>query len=250
MGNYFNKRFYPQNFIIIKSDNTDLIIEELSNEAADLVPNCFDAELKCFDFILHYQPPYSDFTELKRLQAEAIKNTRFKDEYHGFIAVDISEWANHFDEEFFVISLAFLGDMSDSWKYIFLVDDENALKSASQAFVQIIPDMRVLSIKNKSISKINFPESLSDELSKTHKKTFAPSAKKLLQSVFNAGVHTKNDTANSAKDIAAYFFNETKITGALITEYLSDELTYMNAHMTSEEKMRLNDYVLGGEAKV
>lgn len=249
MVRYFKKRFYPQNFIIVKSDDTDSIIEELSNEAAGIAPNCFDAEVKSFDFILNYQPPYSEFTELKRLQSETIKNTRFKDEYHGFIAIDISEWANHFVEEFFMIASTFLSDMSDSWKYIFLVDDENAAKNASQAFEQIIPEMRILSIKNKSNSKINFSESLADEIGKTHKKAFTLSAKELLKSVFNTGSHTKNDVVTSAKDIASYFSSEEKITVALLAEYLSDEFTYMRTYMTSEEVAKFNDYVLGWEVK-
>lgn len=246
---YFKNRFYPQNFVILKSDNTDSIIENLSYEAASLAPDCFDAETPCFNFILHYQPPYSEFTELKRLQAEAIKNTRFKDEYRGYIAIDISEWTNHFGEDFFIIALTFLSDMSDSWKYIFLLDKENALTNVSQTFERLVPDMRVFNIKTVNSTENDFAEELNSEVRKTYKKSFTPSAKMLLQRVFNTKTCTKDVITNSAKDIALYFLNEAKISESLIAEYLSDDLTYLYAHMTSEERIRFNDYISENEVK-
>lgn len=250
MEKFFKKRFYPQNFILQKTGTTDSIIKQISTEAKDLSPDLFDAEVQCFDFILHYQPPYINFTELKRLQSEAIKHTRFKDEYHGFIAIDISEWKDHFDDEFFTIILTFLNDMSDSWKYIFLLDNERLLADFTKVLKEAVPSMRILNIKINEIPPIDFTEKLIDEISNNHKKTINSSAKKLLRDVFKNRVYT-NDTqiAETVKDISAYFSNEAELTDALIAEYLSNELTYLHSYMTEEEHITLSENIIEKEDK-
>ena len=101
MKNVFtNNHFYPQNFFVKKSENTDIesMLKEISEKAFTISPSSFDAETKYFIFKLRYQPPYikiPEFREIKNLQIEAISKTRFKNEYNGYIGIDISEWVEH-----------------------------------------------------------------------------------------------------------------------------------------------------------
>lgn len=250
MEKFFKKRFYPQNFILQKTGNTDSIIKQISNEAKDLSPDLFIAEVLCFNFILHYQPPYSEFTELKRLQAEAIDHTRFRYEYHGFIAIDINEWQNHFDDEFFTVILTFLDSMTDNWKYIFLLDNEKAIADFTKLLKKVIPSMGVCNINVKNFAQRDFTEGLIDEISNNHKKFVNSSAKNLLQNVFkNRVCSSDNDITDAAKDISAYFSNEIEITDSLIAEYLLNEFTYLFSHMTEEERMILSDNIIEKEDK-
>lgn len=252
MENVFtNNRFYPQNFILYKSGIEDSIIRQISDSAENIAPYSFDAEVLYFHFIMHYQPPYTNFTELKRLQSEAIKHTRFKDEYHGFIAIDISEWKNHFDDEFFAIMLTFLSDMSDSWKYIFLLDDERSIPDLTVLIQKTVPSMRTVELNSTEIPKSGFAEALIDEICISHKKDFSSYAKKLLLSVFRNKVHNNdNEIANIAKDISVYFSDETHITFLMIKEYLLNEFTYMNSFMTKEELMILRKKITEKEVTI
>lgn len=244
MENFFKNRFYPQNFIMKKNGMTNSVIESLSHEAADLVPDFFDAETHCFPFVLRYQPPYNTLTELRRLQTEAIKHIRFKDEYHGFIAVDISEWQNHFNEEFFTAILAFLNEMSEDWKYIFLTDNENGLEEALAAFKKNMPSIRIRNIDINALHVDNFAEKLTNELSDAHKKRLTPAARQLLQTVFKSKVCKQDKViTETAKDIATYFYNESTITFSLLTEYLTDEFTYLCSYMTEDEKKILSSCI-------
>lgn len=245
MEKFFKDRFYPQNFLMVKGEESEAIIEKLSDEAAKLVPDFFDAQVNCFYFVLRYQPPYSELTELKRMQYEAIKHTRFKDEYRGFIAVDLSEWTSHFEEEFFSLILTFLRDMSESWKYIFLLNDKNSAARIKVIFENNIPAVRICDISGKRVNDNSFVINLIDETANAYKKTFTPSAVKLLQDIFKSRSSSSDRIIkDAAKDIAAYFFNETELTDRSMAGYLLNEFTYLNFYMTQKEKMLLNDYVL------
>ncbi len=122
---FIHNKFYPQNFLIDSMSEADLdeLIEMICAEAINVSPDSFNGESRCFKFNLRYCPPYEQdrFRELKRLQEVAQSNVRFKDEFKGFVALDITEWNGHFDEDLFKITLAFLSDMSDCWKYIFIL---------------------------------------------------------------------------------------------------------------------------------
>lgn len=95
-----NNKFFPQNFYLNCDDKLEVDIQAraICNEAAQLSPESFNGEKPCFKFILRYCPPYEHekFFDLRRLQEAARSNTRFKDEYRGYILIDIAEWKFHF----------------------------------------------------------------------------------------------------------------------------------------------------------
>mgnify|MGYP003330162670 CR=1 FL=1 len=130
MENLFkNNHFYPQNFFIpdAKAADVDKIIQQIAEKANEISPQSFDAQCLYFVYKLRYQPPYvkiSEFNEIKNLQIEAISHTRFRNEYNGYIGIDLSEWVEHADEEHFINCILALKSMCNNWKYVFFVQED------------------------------------------------------------------------------------------------------------------------------
>ncbi len=76
-------------------------------------------------FKLRYVPMYEDYKELRRLQLKIRESMNFI-RYPLTIALDVSEWLGHENEEFFDITIKFLHDMCYKWNYIFTVADKTA----------------------------------------------------------------------------------------------------------------------------
>jgi|GEM_PF-1359438 len=66
-----------------------------------------------------YTPPFEQFTELRSL----ILLVKDLDDINAdnVVAIDLSEWVGHEQEEYFTVMLKFLHDQRDHWKYIFTV---------------------------------------------------------------------------------------------------------------------------------
>ena len=112
-----------RDYFLVNTCSNDTL-NALANDARAAVPDCFDGECIVFFFFFRYYAPFEkDFNELRRIGFEARKHTRFKEEYNGYIAVDVSEWIGHEDEFYFDIILKYLYDQNDHWRYIFYTDD-------------------------------------------------------------------------------------------------------------------------------
>ncbi|MDO5415491.1 MAG: hypothetical protein Q4F78_08515 [Bacillota bacterium] len=99
---------------------------EIVRKEATLHPDIFEGEEPYFFFELRYFTPFDkSFKELKRLQGIAANNAGRRDEYRGYVVIDLNNYLTHENEHYFDISMYFLADMSDCWKYIFLVGDTN-----------------------------------------------------------------------------------------------------------------------------
>ncbi len=132
MGQFFGSEFFPRNFILLGSDITEekKTAEMIAMEAAKLFPNEFKGIRRVFPFELRYVAPFDhNFYELKRLQGTAAVNAGYRNEYLGYIIIDVTEYLKHENEDYFDISLKYLHDRSDCWKYIFLAGDGNTRAS-------------------------------------------------------------------------------------------------------------------------
>lgn len=138
MGKYFKTGYYPQNFILLHSpEHQHEKADQIVQEAFSLFPDLFNGNRKLFPFELRYVPPFDKtFNELKRLQGAAAEEAKFRDEYRGYIAVDLSAYLKHETEKYFEIAIKFFHDMNDCWKFIFLVDNRN--KAAAMDLVRKI----------------------------------------------------------------------------------------------------------------
>lgn len=157
MGKYFKSGFYPQNFILLGSPEYQREkAEQIVKEAKKLFPEQFCGKRDSFPFELRYTPPFDKaFAELKRLQGTAAEEAGFRDEYRGYIVIDLSAYIKHEAEDYFELSIKFLYDMSDCWKYIFLIDNssERAALELVSKVLHILDDVfyRVIELKPDDI---------------------------------------------------------------------------------------------------
>lgn len=136
----YNKcTFNPENYILLghpisQMNQADTIIAEEKTRFSDKFEGTRDA----VRFKLRYVAPFDkSFHELKRLQGTAAEAAGRRDEFKGYIVIDLSDWLTHHDEDYFETSLLFLVDMSEHWKYIFLVENQNA-KAAKELVSKIL----------------------------------------------------------------------------------------------------------------
>lgn len=120
--------FYPENYILLGGSDAqkayaDVIISEIKTSR----PEKFEGNKDSFSFELRYAAPFDKgFHELKRLQGTAAEAAGRRNEFKGYIVIDMNSWLTHHDEEYLNKALLFLIDMSEYWNYIFLVDNQNA----------------------------------------------------------------------------------------------------------------------------
>lgn len=249
MKNVFtNNHFYPQNFFVKKSENTDIesMLKEISEKAFTISPSSFDAETKYFIFKLRYQPPYikiPEFREIKNLQIEAISKTRFKNEYNGYIGIDISEWVEHSDEEHFINCIRALRKMSPHWKYVFFVDSHQNNTSIKNMLNFIKSEIWLHELDPIDFSQNKFADRLSKEMKEAHNIRLALTSQKVIKDIFGETDHLNNEiVSNMANDIYMYFGNIKFLPDHALIDYLSDN-TYAHFIMTEKEISRLNDLI-------
>jgi len=142
-----------KNFILLGTQ-----LDELKRKAHAIVSeaeqkcNCiFNGETAAFEFNLRYTPPFEkNFRELMRLQGVAAENARFKDEYRGYIIIDVCEFLKHEAEPYFQIAIRYLHDENDNWRYIFIVDkaNEKAAKDLTRVILEYIKCTKVIDDEN------------------------------------------------------------------------------------------------------
>lgn len=125
--------FYPEHCILL---GDPMLLKEqamsIIAQAKERFPEKFAGQKDYFSFELRYVAPFDkSFRELKRLQGEAAAAAGRRDEFRGYIILNLSEYLTHEDEAYFTITLQFLADMSDTWKYILLVDSTNRRQASA-----------------------------------------------------------------------------------------------------------------------
>ncbi|WP_296116825.1 hypothetical protein [uncultured Eubacterium sp.] len=123
-----NNSFAPENYILLGTPLTrQSDIESIVHNAKTQHPEQFAGKKDSFAFELRYTESFDkNFMELKRLQGTAAEVAGRRDEFRGYIVINLSSYLNHYEEDYLKKLILFLIDMSDCWKYIFIVDDQNA----------------------------------------------------------------------------------------------------------------------------
>ncbi len=130
---------YPENFILLGTTcaippDAYILISEMKSSH----PEKFEGNKDYVIFELRYAAPFDkSFHELKRLQGTASEAAGRRSEFKGYIVIDMSSWLTHHNEEYLNKALLFLVDMSEYWKYIFLVDNQNT-KAARELASKIL----------------------------------------------------------------------------------------------------------------
>lgn len=130
---------YPENYILLGTPTTltadaNILISQMKVSC----PEKFEGNRDSFSFELRYTAPFDKgFHELKRLQGTASEAAGRRNEFKGYIVIDMNSWLTHHEEKYLNKALLFLIDMSDCWKYIFLVDNHNS-KAARELVGKIL----------------------------------------------------------------------------------------------------------------
>lgn len=251
MKNYFeNGRFYPQNFILQDCDMAFAsdFAEKISRKAKEVSPDSFNAKETFFNFQLRYCAPYEyrNFRELKRLQEEAISNTRFKDEYRGYIVTDLTEWAGHTDEElFFEVIIPFLYDMSEFWKYIFVFRDGNCSKSDIENIRNTIWSVTV---NGQKASEFSYESFIKDKFDREYGIKIRKSGLDILS---RAAEYPENMTREKVEamihDMSVFLGDCTAVDTKDVVEYLTDRETFFCSLLTECEFECFTEEIAGKE---
>ncbi len=113
-----------------KSKFLELISEYLYNTGC--MP--FYGNVKFFEFFLEYCPQNGEMREINRF-AQQLKNAAgFRNEFKGVVAIDITEWAGHVNEDNFITFLEYLAIIDANVCIVFIENgfDEVALAQAEK----------------------------------------------------------------------------------------------------------------------
>ncbi len=120
-----NMNSYRENIIFVgKPNDLRAHVEIIVSKAKEQHPEKFEGNRDFFNFDLRYIAPFDiNFNELKRLQGTAAEAAGRRDQFRGYICVNLSAYITHEQEGYFDKVLYFLADMNEDWKYIFFVDN-------------------------------------------------------------------------------------------------------------------------------
>ena len=99
------------------------MIMRMAEEAAALNPELFAGKAPCVWFRLRYAAPYEPFEELRELILRVREATGLRADYRGIVALEVSEWLEHEQEEYFTVMLKFLYDHSRWWNPVMVLSD-------------------------------------------------------------------------------------------------------------------------------
>lgn len=103
---------------VVATDLTEAesLIKVLAEEEKNSSPHTFAGKESCVYFKLPYIPPCEPFKELRRLILRIHENTGLRANFHGVIAIEVSEWIGHECEEYFTVLLKYLYDHRNFWR--------------------------------------------------------------------------------------------------------------------------------------
>lgn len=108
-------------FLITAMPENERFAKELVEAQASQFPAQFDGISPIVYQKFLYVPPFEHFKELHRLEMQIQKATGLRAYYRGAVAIDLSEWFGHEDEEYLSITFKYLHDHRKYWKILFLV---------------------------------------------------------------------------------------------------------------------------------
>ena len=118
-------------FLITAMKENERLTRDLARTLSHQEPALFDGLAPVVYQKLLYCAPFESFEELRRLELQLREVTGLRACYRGIVALDLSEWVGHEQEEYLHITLKYLHDHRHLWKCIFL--------AGNQELPQIVP---------------------------------------------------------------------------------------------------------------
>ncbi len=225
MSIFYKNKFFPQNFILLSDDEESLDdqIEQICSEAFRISPDSFNGECLYFKFIFRYCLPYEQnrFHELKRFQETARSNIRFKDEYRGYIVIDITEWKGHLTEELFSdITLPFLSDMSDIWKYIFISPGNKLTEDEIEVLLRYF---KVKRLDKASFAECDLYKCFFEDLREKHDIHFLTQTENLFRRFIpQNAIKTKRTVIAIENDLKSFFGTHITVRPEMMAKYFKN----------------------------
>ena len=94
------------------------MIADASALEAEEYPEDFRGDTACIFCKCDYVFPYDKFDGLRRYILSVKDNTGLRDSFRGYIALDLTEWTDHVDEDYFNIFIMYLADHSEGIHYM------------------------------------------------------------------------------------------------------------------------------------
>lgn len=98
-----------------KYDDFVLLVTEATDDSV-----IFEASEKPMLHKLNYTMPFNEFWGIKDIQL-AVRSFDPFNEGEIVLAIDVSDWAGHEEEEYFISTVRFLYDHKEKWKYLFVL---------------------------------------------------------------------------------------------------------------------------------
>ena len=111
----------------------EILIRILAADTKKTYPDLFKGETPQVFYRMRYVPPYETFQEIRKLILQIRNATGIRSMFNGVIAIDVSEYKGHEEEEFFIVLLKYLYDNSQGCK-ILLVCSQYTEKEIGRLF--------------------------------------------------------------------------------------------------------------------
>lgn len=240
-----NTKSYRGNIIFIGNPNAlREHAEMVVSIAKEKHPEYFEGNRDSFYFDLRYVAPFdSNFNELKRLQGIAAKAAGRRDEFRGYICVNLSAYLTHEREDYFDKVLYFLADNED-WKYIFFIDVDNTKHKPVRDLVAHVLDVflkanvpcQVMEVEEKK----SFREIIKSVCSEQNT-DFDPTVKTLLCELMTHGVCNEKIVTTLIRDIG--WNHGPRISMNMLFDFLSNQDSVIKYMLAEKEYNRLVGFV-------
>lgn len=115
----------------------------------------FSGNVKAFQFKLAYVPPSLPFKELQRLSEAILHAKGFRCHFKGIIVIDINEWKNHFEEEYFTDFLHFISDNSCKCLIVFsITSNDNKFLDNLEGFLSLFLRIERVDLKSPDVKEL------------------------------------------------------------------------------------------------
>ena len=243
MGNN-NANSYRKNIILI-GNSADLRAhtEMIVSKAKEQHPEKFEGNRDFFYFDLRYVAPFDmNFKELKRLQGTAAEAAGRRNEFRGYICMNLSAYITHEREDYFHKALYFLADMNAEWNYIFFVD--NAKYKPARDLVAHVLDVflcanipcQVIEAEEKKPFR-NIVKSVCSE----QNADFDPTVEALLCDLMTHGTYNENIVTALIRDVGWNYGSW--ISMSMLFDFLSNRDSVIKYILNEKEYNRLVSFI-------
>lgn len=112
-------------FLITAMKENERLTRDLARALSHQEPALFDGLAPAVYQKLLYCAPFEPFQGLRQLELQLRNATGLRACYRGIVALDLSEWVGHEQEEYLHITLKYLHDHRHLWKCIFLAGNRD-----------------------------------------------------------------------------------------------------------------------------